>query len=66
MQKKPLKTDYTADVWNHLAGDTSAPFEKSETGRIAVRVIDDRGNELLVVEDLKEAKNDPFGDDPSI
>jgi adenine-specific DNA-methyltransferase len=54
--KKALKTDYTADVWDHLAGDTSAPFEKGETGKIAVKVIDDRGNELLVVKELKEAK----------
>jgi adenine-specific DNA-methyltransferase len=53
--KKALKTDYTADVWDHLAGDTSAPFERGETGKIAVKVIDDRGNELLVVKDLKEA-----------
>jgi adenine-specific DNA-methyltransferase len=54
--KKALKTDYTADVWDHLAGATSAPFEKGETGKIAVKVIDDRGNELLVVKELKEAK----------
>ncbi|MDP2646840.1 MAG: site-specific DNA-methyltransferase [Desulfobacterales bacterium] len=53
--KKALKTDYTADVWDHLAGDTSAPFEKGETGRIAVKVIDVRGNELLVVKEPKEA-----------
>ena len=53
--KKALKTDYTADVWDHLAGEVSAPFEKGETGKIAVKVIDDRGNELLVVKDLKEA-----------
>jgi adenine-specific DNA-methyltransferase len=54
--KKALKTAYRADAWNHLAGDTSAPFEKGETGKIAVKAIDDRGNELLVVKDLKEAK----------
>jgi adenine-specific DNA-methyltransferase len=52
--KKALKTDYTADVWDHLSGAMSAPFEKGETGKIAVKVIDDRGNELLVVKDLKE------------
>jgi adenine-specific DNA-methyltransferase len=28
----------------------SAPFEPGDTGQIAVKVIDDRGNELLVVE----------------
>ena len=31
----------------------SAPFEAGENGRIAVRVIDDRGNELLIVKKLK-------------
>ncbi len=54
--KKALKTHYTADVWDHLAGNTSAPFEKGETGKIAVKVIDDRGNELLVVGALEEAR----------
>jgi len=54
--KKALKTDYTVDVWDHLAGDISAPFEKGESGKIAVKVIDDRGNELLVVKELKETK----------
>ena len=54
--KKALKSDYTAGVWDHLAGAISAPFEKGDTGKIAVKVIDDRGNELLVVKDLKEAK----------
>ncbi len=40
--------------WDHLAGTTSAPFEAGEHGQIAVKVIDDRGNELMVVTDLKE------------
>ena len=53
---KALKTDYTADVWDHLAGSVSAPFEGGDHGRIAVKVIDDRGNELLVVKDLTEAQ----------
>jgi adenine-specific DNA-methyltransferase len=32
----------------------SAPFEGGEHGQIAVKVIDDRGNELLVVKNLKD------------
>jgi adenine-specific DNA-methyltransferase len=32
------------------------PFEGGEHGRIAVKVIDDRGNELLVVRSLNGAK----------
>jgi adenine-specific DNA-methyltransferase len=30
----------------------SAPFEAGEHGQVAVKVIDDRGNELLVVKKL--------------
>jgi adenine-specific DNA-methyltransferase len=34
----------------------SVPFEAGEHRQIAVKVIDDRGNELLVVRSLSEAK----------
>jgi len=34
---------------------TSAPFGAGEHGQVAVKVIDQRGNELLVVKSLKEA-----------
>jgi adenine-specific DNA-methyltransferase len=43
-------------VWDHLAGATSAPVEAGDLGQIAVKVIDDRGNELLVVKKLGEAR----------
>jgi adenine-specific DNA-methyltransferase len=36
-----------------VAGARSAPFEAGEHRRIAVKVIDDRGNELLVVQALE-------------
>ena len=54
--KKALRGGYESEVWDHLAGTISAPFEAGEHGRIGVKVIDDRGNELLVVKDLTEAK----------
>jgi adenine-specific DNA-methyltransferase len=54
--KKALKGEYEDTVWDHLAGTVSAPFEVGENGQIAVKVIDDRGNELLVVKNLAEAK----------
>ena len=54
--KKALKADYSAEIWDHLSGTTSAPFEKGDHGQVAVKVIDDRGNELLVVKSLREAK----------
>ena len=50
--KKALKGDYDDTVWDHLAGTRSAPFEPGEQKQIAVKVIDDRGNELLVVKAL--------------
>ena len=54
--KKALSGEYDDSVWEHLAGTTSAPFEAGEHGQIAVKVIDDRGNELLVVKKLSEAR----------
>ena len=50
--RKALKADYDDSVWDHLAGTMSAPFEAGEQGQVAVKVIDDRGNELLVVKKL--------------
>jgi adenine-specific DNA-methyltransferase len=50
--RKALKGDYDESVWDHLAGTTSAPFEAGEHRQVAVKVIDDRGNELLVVKSL--------------
>jgi adenine-specific DNA-methyltransferase len=52
--RKALKGDYDDSVWDHLAGTTSAPFEGGEHAQVAVKVIDDRGNELMVVRKLGE------------
>jgi adenine-specific DNA-methyltransferase len=54
--KKALKGEYEETVWDHLAGTVSASFEIGENGQVAVKVIDDRGNELLIVKSVKEAK----------
>jgi len=54
--KKALKGTHDESVWDHLSGTKSAPFEPGERNRIAVKVIDDRGNELMVVRDLSEDK----------
>jgi adenine-specific DNA-methyltransferase len=51
--KRALKGVYEDSVWAHLASNKSEPFEAGEHKQIAVKVIDDRGNELLVVEKLK-------------
>lgn len=50
--KKALKGEYEESVWDHLSGTTSTPFEAGEHRQVAVKVIDDRGNELLVVKKL--------------
>jgi adenine-specific DNA-methyltransferase len=47
--RKALRGTYDESIWDHLAGTTSAPFEAGEHGQIAVKVIDDRGNELMVL-----------------
>ena len=54
--RKALKADYDESVWDHLSGTTSAPFEVGQERKVAVKVIDDRGNELLVVKSLDGAK----------
>jgi adenine-specific DNA-methyltransferase len=51
--KRSLKADFDESVWAHLSGDTSAPFTLGRHGKIAVKVIDDRGNELMVVREVK-------------
>jgi len=54
--KRALRATHEESVWDHLAGTVSAPFEGGEHGQISVKVIDDRGNELLVVKSLSEAE----------
>ncbi len=54
--KRSLKGIYDDSVWEHLAGTVSAPFEAGDHGQVAVKVIDDRGNELMVVKSLREAR----------
>ena len=54
--RRALRGEYEESVWEHLAGIVSAPFEPGEHGTVAVKVIDDRGNELLVVKSLKETE----------
>ena len=47
--KRELRAEYDESLWEHLSGTTSAPFELGEQRQVAVKVIDERGNELLVV-----------------
>lgn len=50
--KRSLRGELEDNVWDHLAGTTSAPFTAGDNKKIAVKVIDDRGNELMVVRSL--------------
>ncbi len=53
--RRALRSEFDDSVWDHLAGTTSAPFEPGAHGQVAVKVIDDRGNELMVVKSLRDA-----------
>jgi adenine-specific DNA-methyltransferase len=53
--KKALRAEFDDSVWEHLSGTISAPFTEADSRDVAVKVIDDRGNELLVVKSLDEA-----------
>ena len=47
--KTTLKAEIDADAWESLHSDTSRPFPKPESGRIAVKVINHLGDEVLKV-----------------
>jgi adenine-specific DNA-methyltransferase len=51
--QKSLKATFDDSVWAHLAGTTSEPFALGNRKRVAVKVIDERGNELMRVVDVK-------------
>jgi len=47
--KTTLKAEIDADAWASLHSDTSRPFEKPKNGRIAVKVINHLGDEVMKV-----------------
>ena len=47
--KTTLKAEIDADAWATLHSDTSRPFDKPDSGRIAVKVINHLGDEVLRV-----------------
>ena len=47
--KTTLKAEIDADAWNTLYSDVSRPFEKPTSGRIAVKVINHLGDEVMKV-----------------
>ncbi len=47
--KTTLKAEINEDAWATLNSDTSRPFDKPESGRIAVKVINHLGDEVMKV-----------------
>jgi len=47
--KTTLKAEINADAWATLNSDTSRPFDKPRSGRIAVKVINHLGDEVMKV-----------------
>jgi adenine-specific DNA-methyltransferase len=52
--QRSMKATFDASVWQHLAGTVSEPFALGDRRRVAVKVIDERGNELVRVLDVVE------------
>lgn len=53
--QKSLKGQFEDSVWSHLAGTVSEPFTLGDKKRIAVKVIDERGNELMATRGEEDA-----------
>jgi len=51
--KKALKADINEDLWEELYSTKSRPFPKPKTGRIAVKVINHFGDEVMKVVEVK-------------
>lgn len=52
--QRSLRATFEDSIWQHLAGTVSEPFVLGERHRVAVKVIDERGNELMRVLDMAE------------
>ncbi|MDO8126259.1 MAG: site-specific DNA-methyltransferase [Candidatus Brocadiales bacterium] len=51
--KKALKIDIKEDAWEELYSTVSRPFPKPKTGKIAVKVINHYGDEVMKIIDIK-------------
>ena len=47
--KTTLKAEIDKEAWDTLNSDTSRPFDKPKSGRIAVKVINHLGDEVMKV-----------------
>lgn len=51
--KKALKADISENAWEELYSTVSRPFPKPKTGKIAVKVINHYGDEVMKIVDVK-------------
>ncbi|MEK7448007.1 MAG: DNA methyltransferase, partial [Planctomycetota bacterium] len=51
--KKALKADIDEAIWDELYSTTSRPFAKPKTGKIAVKVINHYGDEVMKIIEIK-------------
>ena len=47
--KTSLKAEIDQEAWSTLNSDTSRPFDKPQSGRIAVKVINHLGDEVMKI-----------------
>ena len=48
-RKTTLKAEINQEAWETLHSDTSRPFDRPKSGRIAVKVINHLGDEVMKV-----------------
>ncbi|OGE05385.1 hypothetical protein A3B51_01580 [Candidatus Curtissbacteria bacterium RIFCSPLOWO2_01_FULL_41_18] len=53
--KKTLKADISEEIWEQLYSTISRPFPKPKTGKIAVKVINHYGDEVMKIVDIDKA-----------
>jgi adenine-specific DNA-methyltransferase len=51
--KKALKADINEDAWDELYSTVSRPFPPPKTGKIAVKVINHYGDEVMKIVEIK-------------
>jgi adenine-specific DNA-methyltransferase len=56
--KTALKADIDAEAWESLYRTESRPFDRPETGKIAVKVINDYGDEVMKVFEVARVDSD--------
>lgn len=59
--KTTLKAEINKEAWSTLHSDTSRPFDKPKSGRIAVKVINHLGDEVMKVFRVKGEVCNEFG-----